>query len=554
MKDYAAILSRSEKAIYDLRDLYRRHGYRLFKTGKFEDYQLYSKNRDFLGKDGIITFTDNRGRIMALKPDVTLSIAKNSQYAPDTVERYCYDDQVYRMSRGKGDFREIDQTGIECIGDLTEDHVLEVIQLAVKSLEAISDDYVLTISHMGIVRGFISILGLSEDAEEKVLRAVGNKNFHTAAAVCAGEGVSRFMISKLEELIATSGTMDQVLGSIEDLAMNQEMEKAARELRRIQEALDSKDLAKAGAIRFDFSMVNDMGYYNGVIFQGFVRGVPYAVLSGGRYDNLMEKMGRKGGAIGFSVDISALEENSQEAGVAAACEEASAGTGTAAEGRQMINVALPKGRLGEKVYSMFAAAGYEAPELLDPGRKLIFTNEEAGVSFFWVKPSDVAIYVERGAADVGVVGKDILLEGGSDVYELLDLGIGKCRMMVAGPKDWEDNTDRTLRVATKFPRIASKYYTDRSRDIDIIKLNGSIEIAPILGLSDVIVDIVETGNTLRANDLEPKEKIVDISARFIANKAIYNFKSGEIGRIVSALSASVQEVPGTSEDQKAKQS
>ena len=299
MKDYAAILSRSEKAIYDLRDLYRRYGYRLFKTGKFEDYQLYSKNRDFLGKDGIITFTDNRGRIMALKPDVTLSIAKNSQYAPNTVERYCYDDQVYRMSRGKGDFREIDQTGIECIGDLTEDHVLEVIQLAVKSLEAISDDYVLTISHMGIVRGFISILGLSEDAEEKVLRAVGNKNFHTAAAVCAGEGVSRFMISKLEELIATSGTMDQVLGSIEDLAMNQEMEKAARELRRIQEALDSKDLAKAGAIRFDFSMVNDMGYYNGVIFQGFVRGVPYAVLSGGRYDNLMEKMGGKAEPSGF---------------------------------------------------------------------------------------------------------------------------------------------------------------------------------------------------------------------------------------------------------------
>lgn len=577
MKDYAAILSRSEKAIYDLRDLYRRHGYRLFRTGKFEDYQLYSKNRDFLGKDGIITFTDNRGRIMALKPDVTLSIAKNSQYAPDTVERYCYDDQVYRMSRGKGDFREIDQTGVECIGDLTEDHVLEVIQLAVKSLEAISDDYVLTISHMGIVRGFISILGLSEDAEEKVLRAVGNKNFHTAAAVCAGEGVSRFMINKLEELIATSGTMDQVLGSIEDLAMNQEMEKAARELRRIQEALDSKGLAKAGAIRFDFSMVNDMGYYNGVIFQGFVRGVPYAVLSGGRYDNLMEKMGRKGGAIGFSVDISALEENSQEAGGAAACEGASdgtgaatagaendsrdtggvpavegtsAGTGSAAEGRQMINVALPKGRLGEKVYSMFAVAGYEAPELLDPGRKLIFTNEEAGVSFFWVKPSDVAIYVERGAADVGVVGKDILLEGGSDVYELLDLGIGKCRMMVAGPKDWEDNTDRTLRVATKFPRIASKYYTDRSRDIDIIKLNGSIEIAPILGLSDVIVDIVETGNTLRANDLEPKEKIVDISARFIANKAIYNFKSGEIGRIVSALSAAVPEA-GNPETQKA---
>ena len=143
--------------------------------------------------------------------------------------------------------------------------------------------------------------------------------------------------------------------------------------------------------------------------------------------------------------------------------------------------------------------------------------------------------MERGAADIGVVGKDILLEEGSDVFELLDLNIGKCRMMVAGPKDFEDDTDKTLKVATKFPRIASRYYNGKGRDIDIIKLNGSIEIAPVLGLSDVIVDIVETGNTLKANDLEPKEKIVDISARFIANKAIYNFKSEEIGTIEEAL-------------------
>lgn len=302
------------------------------------------------------------------------------------------------------------------------------------------------------------------------------------------------------------------------------MDEAARELDQIRQFLTDKGVETSSRLRFDFSVVNDMGYYNGVIFQGFVTGVPYAVLSGGRYDKLMEKMGRKGGAIGFSVDISALDQKSPA--------QAETGENT---GRRMINVALPKGRLGEKVYSMFAAAGYEAPELLNPGRKLIFTNEEKGVSFFWVKPSDVSVYVERGAADIGVVGKDILLEEGSDVFELLDLNIGKCRMMVAGPKDFEDDTDKTLKVATKFPRIASRYYNGKGRDIDIIKLNGSIEIAPVLGLSDVIVDIVETGNTLKANDLEPKEKIVDISARFIANKAIYNFKSEEIGTIEEAL-------------------
>ena len=195
---------------------------------------------------------------------------------------------------------------------------------------------------------------------------------------------------------------------------------------------------------------------------------------------------------------------------------------------EMINVALPKGRLGEKVYSIFESVGYDCPSIREENRKLVFENETAGVRYFWVKPSDVAIYVERGAADIGVAGKDILLEYRPDVYELVDLGIGKCRMCVAGKKDFYDDPGRTLRVATKFPRIAADYYAGRSRNIDIIKLNGSIEIAPLLGLSDVIVDIVETGKTLLENGLEPKETIVPISARLIANVASYRFKEAAI--------------------------
>ena len=201
----------------------------------------------------------------------------------------------------------------------------------------------------------------------------------------------------------------------------------------------------------------------------------------------------------------------------------------------MINVALPKGRLGEKVYEMFARSGYECPELLEPNRKLIFTNEEKGISFFWVKPSDVSIYVERGSADIGVCGKDILLEYEPDVYEFLDLNIGKCKMMVAAKKEFYDSKDKTLRVATKFSNIAKKYYESKSRDIDIIKLNGSIEIAPILGLSDVIVDIVETGATLKENNLEVKEIIAPISARLIGNKASFKFKTKEIENIIKRL-------------------
>ena len=193
--------------------------------------------------------------------------------------------------------------------------------------------------------------------------------------------------------------------------------------------------------------------------------------------------------------------------------------------KTMLNVALPKGRLGEKVYAMFEKAGFECPSIHENNRKLIFENEEKGVRYFWVKPSDVAIYVERGAADIGVAGKDILLEYRPAVYELLDLGLGRCRMAVAARADFHDDPRRTLRVATKFTNIARTYYESIGRDIDIIHLNGSIEIAPILGLSDVIVDIVETGTTLKENDLVVAETIVPISARLIANKANFMFKN-----------------------------
>ena len=202
---------------------------------------------------------------------------------------------------------------------------------------------------------------------------------------------------------------------------------------------------------------------------------------------------------------------------------------------KMLNIALPKGRLGEKVYAMFEAAGFECPSIKENNRKLIFENEECGVRYFWVKPSDVAIYVERGAADIGVCGKDILLEYSPDVYELYDLDIGKCRMAVAAKKDFVDDTRHTLKVATKFTNIARNYYASIGRDIDIIHLNGSIEIAPILGLSDVIVDIVETGTTLKENNLEVVETIVPISARLIANKSSFKFKSELVERIIHSM-------------------
>ena len=207
--------------------------------------------------------------------------------------------------------------------------------------------------------------------------------------------------------------------------------------------------------------------------------------------------------------------------------------------KNMLNVALPKGRLGEKVYAMFENAGFPCPSIKENNRKLIFENQQVGVRYFWVKPSDVAIYVERGAADIGVAGKDILLEYNPDVYELLDLNMGKCDMCVASKADFVDNRSKSLTVATKFANIAKTYYAGKGRDIDIIHLNGSIEIAPILGLSDVIVDIVETGTTLKENNLVVVEKFMPISARLIANKANFKFKNQLIEKIINSLNQQI---------------
>lgn len=202
----------------------------------------------------------------------------------------------------------------------------------------------------------------------------------------------------------------------------------------------------------------------------------------------------------------------------------------------MLNVALPKGRLGEKVYRMLERAGYSCEDLLKDTRKLVFTDEAGGVSYFWVKPSDVTVYVEHGVADIGVAGKDIIEESGADVYELLDLNIGRCRMCVASVNGFREDIARPLRVATKFPRVAERYFSARNRDIEVIKLYGSIELAPILGLSDVIVDIVETGTTLKENNMGVISEIFPISARLIANKARYKFKRQEIAACVQRLS------------------
>ncbi len=507
-----SILKNEERAVFALRSLYKSYGYRLFKMNKFEEYDLYSRNKDFLVSDSIITFNDLDGKLLALKPDVTLSIINNTREEKGATEKYYYNENVYRVSESSNSYKEIMQTGLECIGDISDEDICQVTELAIKSLETIGDSFVLDISHVGLIDTLLSDWGIGENIKPQIIEALIQKNAGVLKALCSAE-----QFDALKCLVKSYESVEAVLSAVERIAQSKEAQLKLIELERVCGYIER--ISYGDKIGIDFSLVNSTGYYSGIVFKGYINGISNRVLSGGSYDVLMQKMGKSSGAIGFAVYLDAIERPK-----------------TIAESEnKIINIALPKGRLGEKVYSMFEAAGFPCESIKEPNRKLIFENEELGLRFFWVKPSDVAIYVERGAADIGVAGKDILLEYEPDVYELLDLNIGKCRMAVAAKKDFLDDTSSTLRVATKFSNIAKKYYTKKCRDIDIIHLNGSIEIAPILGLSDVIVDIVETGKTLIENDLAPFETIVPISARLISNKSSYNFKAQRIEEIKKGL-------------------
>jgi ATP phosphoribosyltransferase regulatory subunit len=510
------VLFPGEKVLFMLRELYMSKGFQPYQMSKFEEYDLYARNKDFLVSDNVITFTDMGGRLMALKPDVTLSIIKNRKDLPNEVQRLFYNENVYRVSKGSDAFREIMQIGVECFGDLNEDILVEVLSLAAQSLSLLSEQSVLILSSLDILGAIIPRLCVDTGA---LYKAIGAKNLHEIDVLCKKDASDIPLRELLKQLIQLSGPVKEIIEPLDRLLSHEPAYTPFRAL-----LLRLSDCPWAQLCHVDFSLIDDVSYYNGVIFKGYLQSFPNAVLSGGQYDRLMRKMQRQSRAVGFAVYTNELER-----------------MGETPEYDGMLNVALPKGRLGEKVYKTFVGAGYPCPEILQPNRKLIFENKAAGVRYFWVKPSDVAIYVERGVADIGVVGKDILLEHQLDVYELLDLKVGRCRMAVAAPKGFQDDHSGTLRVATKFSGIARRHYQAQGRDIDIVHLNGSIEIAPILGLTDVIVDIVETGTTLKENDLEVIEDIVSISARLIANKAAYEFKGSDIRRIVAGLSGAMEE-------------
>ena len=305
MNNNDSVWRSGEKAAFGLRALYQSYGYSQYKMSKFEEYDLYVRNKDFLVSDHIITFTDTNGKLMALKPDVTLSIIRNSKDTPGSVQKLYYNENVYRVSKGTQSFREIMQTGLECIGDIDDYCLFEVLRLAAESLRLISESYVLDLSHLGVVSGILDSLNLSSEDRNAVLKCIGGKNFHEISEICAKAGIDASQVELLKLLVSTYGTPEEVLPRLQALRIDESTGEAIGQLCRIVQTLQASGCGDR--IRIDFSVINDMKYYNGFVFKGFIDGIPSGILSGGQYDKLMSKMGKKAGAIGFAVYLDKLE-------------------------------------------------------------------------------------------------------------------------------------------------------------------------------------------------------------------------------------------------------
>lgn len=294
-----SVLKKEEKTAFLLRSLYQQYGCLQYKMSKFEEYDLYAKNRDFLVSDNIITFTDTNGKLMALKPDVTLSIVRNTRDIPGYVNKVFYNENVYRVSRGSHAYKEIMQAGFECIGDIDDYNIFETVLLAVKSLDIISDENILSISHLGIIISLLKEIGLNDDEQKKAIKLIGSKNMHELESLCSTNANS---IERVMRILMLNGSPDEVLPKLRQECCDEE---AVAQLEALTAMLNAA--GEGSRVIIDFSVVSDMSYYNGIVFKGYVKGVPESILSGGQYDQLLKKMGKKARAVGFAVYMDFLE-------------------------------------------------------------------------------------------------------------------------------------------------------------------------------------------------------------------------------------------------------
>jgi ATP phosphoribosyltransferase regulatory subunit len=505
------------------------NGYSEIQTPAFEYYDVFTHDAVPYVQENMIKFFDLNGRILVLRPEMTVPIARvaaTKLLQNNDVLKLFYIQNVYGFLDQSMDAQaEVSQAGIEYIGKPGSEADAEVVALAAKTLLLTGlKGFKLELGQVGFFRGLIGDAPITEEQEEKIRNLVDAKNTVELDYELSKMPIEDDLRQKLLALPDLFGDDNSVFDLAYSFAQNEESTRAVDDLKRTYDILCDLDLEKY--ISVDFGLLNNYKYYSGIIIRGIVDDVGSPILSGGRYDHLLEEFGRPAPATGFALRIkeimTAINRQNDALG-------AKAGT---------LTIALAKGRLAKDAQKYFKKCNVDVSELNEDTRKLILQDKENNIRFLMVKPADVPVYVYHGVADIGIVGKDTLLEAGLPLYEMLDLKSAKCKLCVAGKKGAEQGVKK---IATKYPRVTKLYYDEKGQDVEIIKLHGSIELAPVLGLSDVIVDVVESGRTLKDNGLFVLEEICDVSARLVINRVSLKTKSVQIAPLIRQMKEALEE-------------
>lgn len=498
-------------------------GYSEVITPAIEYYDVFAQANPAVGQENMLKIVDRAGRICVARPDNTTPIARIAATRLEGAElpvRLYYSQKVFRsIAEGHGHKSEFLQVGAELIGSDGLEADLDILTAAFSALEqAEAGSFRIELGHAEIYKALIEALGVDEQTAEDIRRLIENKSFAALGdALAPYQGSAAYQaLCAMPQLFGGVEVLDQV----EHMTGNMRVLAAVAYLRRVYTALEQAGFGESVII--DLGLVHEMDYYTGIMFRGYLGGAGAAILAGGRYNALCAKFGRDLPAAGFGIDVERIAE-----------------TGSEADNRQVrdtIRIALTKGRLEKKTLARMKAAGYDISELESPSRKLIFRLPNTNIEVVLAKAADVITYVEHGVCDLGVVGKDTIMEKGGSFYEMVDLGFGKCRFALATKKGKTVYGNyRTPVIATKYPEVTRAFFSRKNMDIETIKIEGSVELAPLLELADAIVDIVETGSTLKENGLEVIEDVAPISARVIVNLASAKMNKTAIQRIISDL-------------------
>ncbi|SCH30247.1 ATP phosphoribosyltransferase regulatory subunit [uncultured Clostridium sp.] len=511
-------------------------GYQGIETPTFEFFDVFSREVGTVPSRELYKFFDKEGNTLVLRPDMTPSIARavSKYFHDETPIRLCYMGNTFiNYDKYQGRLKETTQMGAELMGDGSVQSDVELLSVLIEALqEAGLREFQVSVGQVEFFKALLREAGIGNVAEESLRRLISDKNRFGAEELLSSYEIPEKLRNTFLEMATLTGG-EEALQKARSLTDNAEALEALARLQEIYGGLKKKGYEKY--VTFDLSMLSKYNYYTGIIFHAYSYGYGEPIAKGGRYDNLLSHFGRELPAVGFAIVVDQLQR--------ALRNDAGKKVDATGDSKRYLTFALTKGRLAKKTLELLEKVGITCQEMKDPdSRKLIFINEELGLKFFLAKGPDVPTYVEYGAADIGVVGKDTLVEEGRKMYEVLDLGFGKCRMCVCGPESAREKLahQEQIRVATKYPDIAKDYfYNQKHQTVEIIKLNGSIELAPIVGLSDVIVDIVETGSTLRENGLGVLEEVMPLSARMVVNQVSMKMESERITKLIQDLRAAL---------------